>query len=682
MKRKYRVFSVILCCLMFFLVGCDGTTGVGDSGTPYIVQNVKVLRKPSEYEISDLVDGNSEYFYNIFARMIINNLFGVYYSISNFNDIESEIEGSQRIEEILEGISFPEEQRIYYDDSIRYTIQSIKTTTNDSGTSVTIVANLDGWKFSFKNYADGNSGILLDAKNYIYSLALLSGVYDSDSISTYNINSEQNTITITIPVDAYENFYGSATDIFGLPGDYSKFYYGDKVNFQDDATKLHYYSSPYYQQYVEGLSGDAITALDDYQDALEYAVYMFVLGYDYENADGTENEEDAPFFDFEIKDETIQKDGLTIKAPKVYVGGWDISAVPIAEALQKAKDLYADLGVYVGLSDSNKEQVKRFILDKIIGISKVNGVYDSSFDIKFIQENETGNISETTLELDRQYEQVIENIVNYACEQVLIGGVEGDGEVNIDEPFPISEIVDYGGNTFLCQRTDNSAVNEFGDLSLEYVPEAQYQCMSFELLPDQVGDDVTLQDIILAFQYYDTGTTDRDLKYLDEITINVGINYFDSSTNQLFQYDPTQITIEYTDVLTTGDDPDKNLLVMSASDLVAGYPGIVSMDPIPAKMSFDNNIDNGILNCSVNGVEIEEGVSVIKIDGASPARKYYKMNDSVTYGQYATFNESMFAGKTDYIEVYFDVVKEKGLENINYNFKVGLCELATNYWEM
>ena len=58
------------------------------------------------------------------------------------------------------------------------------------------------------------------------------------------------------------------------------------------------------------------------------------------------------------------------------------------------------------------------------------------------------------------------------------------------------------------------------------------------------------------------------------------------------------------------------------------------------------------------------------------------MNDSVTYGQYATFNESMFAGETDYIEVYFDVVKEKGLENINYNFKVGLCELATNYWEM
>ena len=658
---------------MFFLVGCDGTTGVGDSGTPYIVQNVKVLRKPSEYEISDLVDGNSEYFYNIFAGATIGRLFDIYHSFSNI---------SNDVEKILEGISFPEEQRIYYDDSIRYTIQSIKTTTNDSGTSVTIVANLEGWKFGFKNYADGNSGTLLDAKNYIYSLALLSGVDTFDSLSTYNINSEQNTITITIPVDIYEDIYGSATDIFGLPGDYSKFYYGNEVYFQDDATKLHYHSSPYYQQYVEGLSGDAITALDDYQDALEYAVYMFVLGYDYQNADGTENEEDAPFFDFEIKDETIQKDGLTIKAPKVYVGGWDISAVPIAEALQKAKDLYADLGVYVGLSDSNKEQVKRFILDKIIGISKVNGVYDSSFDIKFIQENETGNISETTLELDRQYEQVVENIVNYACEQVLIGGVEGDGEVNIDEPFPISEIVDYGGNTFLCQRTDNSAVNEFGDLSLEYVPEAQYQCMSFELLPDQVGDDVTLQDIILAFQYYDTGTTDRDLKYLDEITINVGINYFDSSTNQLFQYDPTQITIEYTDVLTTGDDPDKNLLVMSASDLVAGYPGIVSMDPIPAKMSFDNNIDNGILNCSVNGVEIEEGVSVIKIDGASPARKYYKMNDSVTYGQYATFNESMFAGKTDYIEVYFDVVKEKGLENINYNFKVGLCELATNYWEM
>ena len=56
------------------------------------------------------------------------------------------------------------------------------------------------------------------------------------------------------------------------------------------------------------------------------------------------------------------------------------------------------------------------------------------------------------------------------------------------------------------------------------------------------------------------------------------------------------------------------------------------------------------------------------------------MNDSASYGQYATFNPDMFNGKTDYIEIYFDVEKVKGLEDINYNFKVGINWTTTDYW--
>ena len=89
-------------------------------------------------------------------------------------------------------------------------------------------------------------------------------------------------------------------------------------------------------------------------------------------------------------------------------------------------------------------------------------------------------------------------------------------------------------------------------------------------------------------------------------------------------------------------------------------------------MSFDVNIDNGVLNAKENGVQIGDYESVINITGNSPAREYYKLNNSSSYGQYATFNETMFEGKTDYIEIYFDVVKEKGRPNVNYNFKVGL----------
>ena len=662
MKVKYRVLSVILSFMMFFMVGCTETI---NPDLPYVIQGAKVLRKPSDYAISDLVDGNSEYFYNLFSGYVMTNIYDIYSSLD-----------SVTIDEILNGVEIPN-NHILYNDSIRYSIQSITTNTNDSGTSATIVLDLNGWEFGFENYVGNSNETLNDAQAYPYTLAVFNGenaIGDSDS--TYSYNSENDTITITIPSEVLGAIYVDYLDIFGQPDNYSNFYYGDFI--YNEQGLPYYRTSPYYQQYV---AGESVTAVNDYQDALEYAVYLFVLGYDYENADGTENTEDAPYFDFEIRNTQVQESDYTINVPKVYVNGWEDEAIPVAEALQQVKDLYADLGVYIGVSGTNKEQIKRFILDKVIGVPKDSGGnYDSSFEIQIV--NTINNSTDrSTMEMDRCYEQIVTNIIEYACDQVLIGGADGDGEVNIDEPFPISEIVDYQGDTFLVRRKDESSVNENGDLSLDHVPEAQYQCISLELRQEDVGENVSLKEICLSLQYYDTGTTDRSLQYLDEIVINVGINYFDSSTNTLYQYEPTRKVIEYSEAITTRDDPDKNWVLFTDFEYASDYEGLVGIEPIPAKMSFNNNIDNGVLNASVKGEPVEDGVNVIKIDGSSPARRYYRMNDSSSYGQYATFNPDMFAEITDYIEIYFDVEKVKGLENINYNFKVGINWIATDAYQ-
>ncbi len=664
MKVKYRVFSSILCLMMLFMVGCTTNWATGE---PLVAQNIKVLRKLSDYNISDLVDGNSEYFYNLFSYYILSNLYGVYADLSNF-DTPAEILADTVLENMTSN------DKLLLNDSIRYSIESITT---DNSNNTTITLDLNAWSWGFENYVSSETGTLADARNYIYALAIMNSGDEYDELTTYSLS--ENKLTITIPQSAYDNFYYSYSDIFGSPEDYSDFYYGDEV--RDNESMILYFSSPYYQEYVdyyqEFVEGATVTAMNDYQDALEYAIYLFVLGYDFNNDNYADY---ADYFDFTIQYTTDSNSNVSV--PKVYVGGWSDDWTPIADALDRVKELYGEYGTYIGISSGNKEQIKRFILEKIIGLEPITDGTTTTYNSSFVIQIEGTNYT-----YDRDYANVVDNIIEYACNQVLIGGSDGSGEVNIDEPFPISEIIDYTGDTFIVQSTDSSSVNQYGDLSLDYVPEAQYQSLSFQLLPDQVGDNVYVNDIVLVLQYYDDGSS--DMTYLDAITIHIGINYYDSSTGILYDYGSTKVTIENTNILTTKDDPDKNLVYFSASkyakddDGNAYYDGIVIIEEIPAKMSFDNDIDNGVLNAARNGTEVETGVYAIRIDGSSAARQYYQMNDSSYGSQYATFRSTMFAGKTDYIEVYFDVERDvlddvlDATSNYCYAFKVGVGYITT-----
>lgn len=675
MKKNHKILTIFLCLVMFFMAGCgDGGLGAGSEGSPVNLEGIKVMRKPAEYSISEIVgEENSEYFYNLLSRNIMRYLYLTYSNgIEASEDRDSLLAGTA-LQDILNDTNT---DRYFYYDSIRYSIDSITVNNMSNLLEITLDTN-SAWNFGFYNYYT-----LDEAASDFPTLALV------NSTDLENISYAENGDNIEIEA-SYMEYYD---DIYGTPGDYSNIYYGENVVVNDI---LMYGKSPYYQEYV---ANEPVTTLNTYQDAVEYITYLFVLGYDYETADGGVNGEDAPYFNLQISQNMQSVDfngnSLRLNIPSITVertpnGRTNVS---INEALSEIKERYNVLGTYIGVTDENKEQLVRYILDYVIGLDNgENGDY--SFEI--ITEEDGGGgtpiiTSRRQVDVNRDYENVVRNIVDVACSEVRIGGVKGDDEVFIDTAYPISEIVDYKNDYFYTQWYDENG-NTSDENILGHVDAAEYQAMSISLPAEEIGYFLT--DIQLCFEYYDDNPNDESELVYDELnglTLNLGINYFDNQGNILYSSEPVQKNIKYGRLLSdadyhTGVDPDyRNVYFTTSDDVVSDniYGAVFSqIEKIPLKMQFDNNIDDGVLNAELNGEEVNEYEHVIKITGSSPAREYYKMNPSSSYGQYATFNPDMFAGKTDYIEIYFDVLKDKNNLNKNYNFKVGLVWVLTDSYK-
>ena len=682
MKKNHKILTIFLCLVMFFMAGCgDGGFGAGSEGSPINLEGVKVMRKPAEYSISEIVgEENSEYFYNLLSSSITRYLYLTYaYGIENIVDDENQVKLSilsgTNLEDILyDGTNL---DRYFYYDSIRYSVESIIVNNVDNVLEITLDTS-SAWNFGFDNYYT-----LDESVSGFPTLALVNN--DIDILSTtYTENGD----TLNINADYIEY----SESIYGTPGDYSNIYYGENVVENDI---LMYGESPYYQEFV---ANEPVTTLNTYQDALEYITYLFVLGYDYETADGAVNSEDAPYFNLQISQnmQSVNFNGatLSLNIPSVTVertpnGRTNVS---INEALSEIKERYNVLGTYIGVTDENKEQLVRYILDYVIGLDdEENGNY--SFEITILEDGGggTAQVAERRqVEVNRDYENVVRNIVDVACGEVRIGGVEGNDEVFIDTAYPISEIVDYKNDYFYTQWYDENG-NTSDENILGHVEAAEYQAMSISLPIEEIGSYLT--DIYLCFEYNnDNPDNESELVYdeLNGLTLNLGINYFDSQGNILYSSTPVQKNVKYGRLMSdadyhTGIDPDiRNVFFTTSDDVTSDDiygPVFSQIEKIPLRMQFDNDIDEGVLNAELNGEEVNEYEHVIKITGNSKAREYYKMNPSSSYGQYATFNPLMFAGKTDYIEIYFDVVKDKNMLNKNYNFKVGVIWVSTDSYK-
>ena len=683
MKKKWykKFLSVLLCFVCLFFVGCGDGGPDGGNGDDYYqstLDGVKVLSRPAEYSFSEAVGDFSEYYYNLFSREILNALYANYNDFySNDSDLKLRISEFTKDIDLENGETYQsftyndvgevtgtvqnfsvEENKYYLYDSTRYTISKVITTKDSSDNVVGQTLTLDlnsSWNWTLPYNAKNDT-----ANNDYNSIVFLNLPFITNS----DFSLSDNQMTVDFAKSIVNEDITKWIDIYlkGVTPSFSEVYAGQKVELDGEVDGTKYFTSPYYEKYVENKA--EITSQNYYQDAFEYVTYLFVLGYDYQDASGDATA-DAAKFEF-----VTEYDSSSGKIKDVKVGG-----VSVVEALKSIKEEYARTGNFVGITNTNKEQIARFIKDKVIG-EKAYAKNVFSVDMVGYTKNDGGGTSQDAvqpadLKFNRNYDKIVENIVDYACKQAPIGVDKEGNNVTLDNPFLSSQITDYDGDYFYVVDDEN------GDI-FRYISPAEYQSMVLYPTADDIGKKLT--DVHLVFEYRDFDETLAKGLVSDQngLTINVGLRYFDHTQNAYTFNKSHEITIKYgTDAeISNRYSPDENTVTFSTDNYVGD--SIKIEKDIVLNTQFDNEIGEGALDPSKNATGNQQ-VAVMPILGNNDARKYYAINDSESgVGFYGALNGEMFteaeAGDhaCDFVEVYFDIKKAKGTKNVNYNFKVGL----------
>ena len=653
--------------MFMFFVGCDGGMGgiIGGGDNPQSLAGAKTLSRPAGYDFSEAVGENaSKYYYNIFARNITYYLYRIYES----NELDT-----REQEELLKDIDttngetythFTGNNQYYLYDSLRYTISDVTTTYNndDSINQQQLTINTDSsWNWTIKNNAKDLEIFFIKLSNLLPDV----------------ISFENN--TLTIKNNDWLTIFNEGLIRIQYPS-FMEFYSSTVSKNKNDSEVINYWESPYYQQVIEGET-ENLTAINYFQDALEYATYLFVLGYDYVEEDDQGNfteTDDAPLFDFEIQ---YNASGVV---SDIRVNGWENQSISIVDALGRVQELYQEQAGFIGLTAKNKEQIARFIKDKVIGANAISKdlLTVTQKTIKLDENGVAGNIEAgTALNFNHNYQKIIENVINYACSQAPIGyDSETNQSLTLDNAYPVSKITDYSGDYFFLNYENDDDSELF-----KYIEAAEYQ--SLVLFPQSEDLGKPIEDLWLAFEYYEN--PDPSKQMAESITINVGFRYFSCSGNggqgEVVCQGEFQKEIKFgKNGEVSGENPDVNWVYIGYSEKEQDQYDIALPSGLTINTEFNNNIGGGVLNPFVSGTVLEGDASASKlITGTDSTREYYKLNNSSTYGFYSTLDESKFsvneAGEDacDFIEIYFDINKDKSTPNINYNYKVGIYYFGT-----
>ncbi len=672
--------------MFMFFVGCDGGMGgiIGGGDNPQSLAGAKTLSRPAGYDFSEAVgEKASQYYYNIFAREILYNLYIVYEDKSYSSNLEISLLNGIDTTNGETFTNFTGSNQYYLYDSLRYTISDVTTTYNNDDSvnkqEITLDTN-SGWNWTISDDAT-NKGIFF--REIFYSAA--NGEGDTKQYIQNYVENNNGTITITFSTNFYERFSNWEELYFqlaleSLMPSFMEYYSSTVSRNKDDSEVINYWESPYYQQVIEGET-ENLTAENYFQDALEYATYLFVLGYDYVEEDDQGNfteTDDAPLFDFEIQ---YNASGVV---SDIRVNGWENQSISIVDALGRVQELYQEQAGFIGLTAKNKEQIARFIKDKVIGANAISKdlLTVTQKTIKLDENGVAGNIEAgTALNFNHNYQKIIENVINYACSQAPIGyDSETNQSLTLDNAYPVSKITDYSGDYFFLNYENDDDSELF-----KYIEAAEYQ--SLVLFPQSEDLGKPIEDLWLAFEYYEN--PDPSKQMAESITINVGFRYFSCSGNggqgEIVCQGEFQKEIKFgKNGEVSGENPDVNWVYIGYSEKEQDQYDIALPSGLTINTEFNNNIGGGVLNPFVSGTVLEGDASASKlITGTDSTREYYKLNNSSTYGFYSTLDESKFsvneAGEDacDFIEIYFDINKDKSTPNINYNYKVGIYYFGT-----
>lgn len=689
MKKLARILSIIMiCCISFLFVGCMGSSpedndddfenGNPSSSMAFDMYGTKVLYRPDEYDYNAGSGGTAEKtndYYGKYAYYILNALYNTY-GIIDDKSVDQYINGLNVESEDYTSVTDADRTYIKFDtekdylyDSIRYKTDTVGTVTK---TKIVLADGTEGEATAI------NSQYTIVGANP-YNTWKWTFDYDMSNFQSGRYNA------LLFHEDYIENAY-TASD----GRRYSKFESLDTFNTSiNQLYGNNIYSTIYQTIYLGTAIPTDTTNYSDFVKALEYVVYSYAL-------------------DLEPKAITVEyNDNVTNTSTSFYtvtVESYSATSTQssVDVALADIKDLFEDVGSYVGLMQRQITKISNWVKANVIGLGET--IYNDNFttyqnvtEVTTLQEDGSSVISyefdistSVTGQLGRNYENAVDNIVDAVCNQVSIGS-DGDSDVTIDNRFLASEVKEYAGNSFFITGDENFPAPNVINSPTAIQP-LEYQSVQFML-----KEEILLTDVWVALKYdaaldgTQVGVYDQS-SYLDII---VELNYYNHTQNKLFTLGSQQTRVydgPYKNVMEENKyglpDDDHGTIFFSDFDENCKDAGIESVMDSNGNIkvgAFNTEIGNGILKTDASAGNyslIPVSQNPLLLTGLTDVRKYYSIIEptdeelGTTGKTYVTgrANEKMYAGNDgcDYIELTYKVLKNKGDRNTNYKFYTGV----------